>query len=275
MFVKLIKHEWDYMWKRLLLIAACIVVTTVLGCISFSGLMVMDSTNEFSPVGFLGIMGFVLYYGVMIVAAFAIMIISAIRMYKTLFGDEAYIIHTLPVSTRQVYWSKIIIHAVCEFAVSVLILISFNLVFGRLYAFEPEAVTNGFNGSVFGVLAAITGMSAAATTIVFTLLMLLSCVISVLEILACIVLGQYWKKHKIIGAIVSYLVLTFIMQVVSTVAVIPAIMGAGMGAMASPDLFMEEFMRSLLIIVYVITAIIGAASYFIADHGFTKKLNLV
>lgn len=267
----LIKHEWNYIWKKMLLFLAVIVVATIIGALSFGSLAQIESGDIGGII--LTICGFLSYYGMLITVSFGFLIILAVRFYKNVYGDEAYITHTLPATSRQIYVSKVLVSSVGMLVVSLGLLVSISFVMDSVVA---SVETASDSVSIFDIYEAI-GISGAGFIAIIVLMIIVSSFANVTMIYCSIVLGQNWKKHKIIGAIVWYVAITFALSIVGVICTAPLMMISSVGSLSSVITFdvSEGDVMSLVFLLSTITTLaVGLVTYFIADHGITKKLNL-
>lgn len=275
MLGKLIKHEWKYIWKKLVLLVLVMIAATVLGV--FASTMAA-SFNESAPdVGSIlffvfGLFGF---YGAMIVAVYGLLLISGIRFYKNIYGDEGYITNTLPVSARQLHIAKVIVYTICSLILTVIVMAGMIAVLDVILSsvLQPDA-SSMTSESLLEPL----GISGVGVTIVFILMVIVSSFTNTTSVFASVVWGQTWKRHKKLGAFISYLILTSISAAVGIIATLPSV---GVSVVKStqqynytasptpPDMLMQLF-----IITTVACLILGIVFYIITDRGMTKKLNL-
>ena len=114
MLGKLIKYEWKGLMKPL-----SILYIVLLGITILTGLLILTINPDYDDVAvgfsvlFTMLSVFIYYFGI-IVCALGTMLIIAIRFYKTCYTDEAYLTHTLPVSTKQLLAAKTISSVLCH-----------------------------------------------------------------------------------------------------------------------------------------------------------------
>ncbi len=279
MLKMLMKYEWKYIWKKLLLFAGILLFATLIG-----GLSTTQFDNLASPdqiLGFLGAMfGFMFYYTLLIGAVIGFSLIVGIRFYKVVFGDMGYVTNTLPVSARQIYASHLIVYGLCTFVISGLMELSimtvtntmFTNMFNELNASDAADVSYLHFGPAS--LAEVFGLSEFGAGILMTLLLIVGTISSLLMIYAAVVLGQNWKRHKVWGAVVSYIIIYSIMMVAAWIVTIPYMIHMFMNAASMGDTAMPVFGPSFWVICLALSAVFGIATFCIMDHGMTKKLNL-
>ena len=126
MLGKLLKHEWKSIWKIPVLLIGILMITAVIAGLTFA-LPIWESDWIGLPLS--GIMLLLLFYFAMIAASVGITVYMAVRCYKSMFTDEGYLTHTLPVSSRQILNCKVITMSVWTLITGIAIIISL-VVFG-------------------------------------------------------------------------------------------------------------------------------------------------
>lgn len=137
MLKKLFKYDWKSVSLLLFILHGILLFYTLIGRIgisiamsqSASHVITEDSAQVFGIVGMLYVLGFVLFIFAIMIATFVYL---AARMQKSLFSDEGYLTHTLPVSPGKLLFSKILVF--CTWSVldilcvtlSILILVTYK-----------------------------------------------------------------------------------------------------------------------------------------------------
>lgn len=218
---------------------------------------------------------FIISIFISILAMMALFILPIVRFYKNFVSGEGYLTFTLPVTTHQLLLSKLItggvtllVNVLVYFGGLVFLLSSFLGTFDDGDVFREiwnEIVNDLFSGSSKGSIALIV--------IVFILFFLVSLIWSQLMYYLSISLGQVLCKNKLLGAFVAYLVISFVVQIITFALVLIIALIAGFSGFVN-------FMNSGdgLIIIYGImgieSIILSIISYFIIHRCLTKKLNL-
>ncbi len=278
MLKMLMKYEWKYIWKKLLLFAGILVFATLIGSLSASQFYVDSSEQIFAFIG--AMCGFMFYYTVLIGAVIGFSLIVGIRFYKAVFGDMGYVTNTLPVSTRQIYAAHLIVYGLCTFVISGLMQLSIMMVTDSMFTnmFEPFVESGEADVSVFhfgpAAMAEMFGLGTVGTWLMILFMLIIGSLSSLLMIYAAIVLGQNWKRHKVWGAVVSYIILYSIMMVAAWIVMIPYMIHMIINAPAIADNAMPLFDGSFLWVCLGMTTVFGIVTFCIMDHGMTKKLNL-
>ena len=104
MLGKLMKYEWQSTWKLLLPANLLIVVMTFFACMTVRlRLMYVDNDG----IIFSAVMILVTYAGSMFVVMIGTAIYLIYRFYTSTYGDQGYLLHTLPVDKHHIIIAKV------------------------------------------------------------------------------------------------------------------------------------------------------------------------
>lgn len=266
MFGKLMKYELRYlirifgpMW--LLVIALC-----GLGRVSTPELFYFE-TESLSMLLMIAA----------IVAMVAMSVICSIvllqRFYKGMYGDEGYLMFTLPVTTGALINAKGLSAILMTIATGVIAILGWLLLFSHkeiwdsITMFGPEILDivefSGFEGAmlIFWTLVLIIASAAEA----------------IYSVYLAISVGQLWKKHPIAGAILAYYGMSMILSALQNFVLenfggnlYNAVKSAGW-VIGSSDL---EILILFFVILTVICLIMTALSFIGTKLLMDKKLNI-
>lgn len=153
----------------------------------------------------------ILAYFALIIGIIAVTVLIMIqRFYKSLLGDEGYLMFTLPVLPWQHIVSKLIaamVWTVASFSVTIgsIVIISGATKLWRLLMEVVNAFREYFGASLFFVL------PAAA---------LVSLVSGILMIYAAIALGHLFSRHKVLASFAMYCALHVVSQVITLIIIV-------------------------------------------------------
>lgn len=202
----------------------------------------------------------------LIAAVVTTVVLMILRFYRNLMTDEGYLMFTLPVSTTELIFSKLIVSIVWflgTFAVDALGL----LVTGRFGSYQ-----NAIRFQVtytFGM--PMTGAQSAGLIIEFVAFLLLCCVALCLMTYAAMAIGQSFKKNKGLMSVVFFFVLW-----IGTRIVLTLIFGAFYGP-ASSAVNTMTVLQALWTVLgcACVGALAFCAGFFFLTHGMLRKhLNL-
>ena len=265
MLGKLLKYEWKTSGKIFLGLNLYMIVITIMGFIMLS--LGLADANEKVATFITPILS-VCYVLSIFAISIAVCILILYRFFKSLYTDEGYLTHTLPIKPSTILLSKFIYGFLCTFVTSIIIMFSILLIF---IAAIPDTDLIATTQEAILTISKQTGMSVSGFIILSIVYLVLSIVSGLLCFYASISLGQLFKKHKLIGSFVWYGVFYIIGQIFSTIYLI--IMG-----FTSLDLTNEitantfvDRMLSTSLVFAIISCIIY---WFISNYIISKKLNL-
>ncbi|MDE7324413.1 MAG: hypothetical protein K2N73_17205 [Lachnospiraceae bacterium] len=291
MLGKLFKYEWKGFRFPMLIMLIVLAGTTVLTCSVIITINPRyDETFTWYSVMALMLSVFLYYFGI-IGCSLGVLLIIAIRFYKTCYTDQGYLTHTLPVSTQKILNVKIISSAA---AVLLLILavagslfiiahVGINHILTILIAEShgtlediAEARRVFFNemSTVLTEFEDELGISLGMYLVYMVVYFLIAVIANVVTILGCVSLGQLYTKHRIIGAIIAYFVVQFILKMLGYFASMPMY-----AKLMRVDSYYEEYTAfgiasPTMNLALLFSVIMAVVMYFINLHMMTKKLNL-
>ncbi len=197
MLGKLMKYEWKATWKLLLAANLLTVVMTILA----AGMVhVMESSNDYGMMDFVAVMVILTY----VASMFAVYVGTAIflihRFYTSTYGDQGYLLHTLPVDTHHIIIAKTLVSAIWVGISVALIYLSVIV----LFASSEDVFLSMMEGMV-DTIEYLSGEKITAFTMIMTLVAgIFSMFARVLKIGACISLGQLSSNHKLMVSFAWY-----------------------------------------------------------------------
>lgn len=280
------KYEWKSLYKIECIILALVFSVTLLGAIMlhvpivrgiFDGDMdIPDTMMFFFVMSFVS--SVVMYIIVLVGASYGSVIYQSVHFYKSMYSDEGYLTHTLPVSAHELLGSKVIINAIWSLIVSVSIMASVViLVFSLMHAIDPQELYGEVTVEMAEAFSDVL-LENDAFTLAHLLLYLILAVIggpiaSICTLFGSVTIGQLAKKMRALFGIIAYFVIAFASNIISSVVkLIGTIIILGLDEFGSYSYHLEQFFsRDVQIIV---SLAVGVALYFVSHHIITKKLNL-
>lgn len=274
MLGKVMKHEVADTGKVMLPLALALLGCGLLGTIV---LRTLHFDDEFGPLIFAGV--YILYVLAGMALTVAALVYLCVRFYKSMFGSESYLTHTLPVSGNVLFHGKLLVAAGWQF-------INFLLVFGMAFVMGfalgynvggsgPESMEMKEFVQEFSTVMGFEGTGFVLGIIGF---MLLSAFAGLIAVYACMAVGQLFEKHKILAFAVSYVILYLVEQVVATVTMVVTttsgeLVTAAQSLESSNTTFMDLYgtmMSSTLVESLIFTIICYLTALYICN----KKLNI-
>ena len=290
MLGKLLKHEWKSTWKVGCLMLLGLVLVTFFGWLSFQAPMWRSIANSsrYRGISIWDLMSFgtlFLYIILLIGINYGILIYLAVHFYRTMYTDQGYLTHTLPVSKHQLLVSKILNSGLWMLIVFLGMYLSlFALGASMIGAFIPEGYTWQDiwyeMGPVWDMLDDIFregfGMGAGGYFVLLLLTSLISPFCSMINIFGAISIGQLFSKHRVLMAIVSYIgiavvnsIIGSIIQSINSVSQFDRMMNDAMANAAAGRYFNITMFSNL--VLSVLEAVI---LYFVSYYVTSRKLNM-
>ena len=269
MLGKLLKHEWKEVSVIPGILSVVLLVLSVIAGFSFLG--IREGIADVSR--FMTVILWLLFYFALIAASIGITIYLAVHFYKTMYTDEGYLTHTLPVSGRELLWSKLIQTVIWSFMTIVVILLAI-LIFGgmgALFASKEGMVSMAEIRDDIHVLIEQLRLMGGGSMTAFILSMIYIMVVGIFNgpmmLAGSIAIGQLVGKHRILGSIGAYFGIMTIFQIASQVVFLPMMLGFE-GDNPLPLLTGAYFGIGTLSLVVTVLL------YFVTEYLVTKKLNL-
>lgn len=269
MLGKLIKYEFKYTSKTMLITYAALAVATLMGSLAFLKEHGTVTDGSFSEI--INIVLLVLY----IIAIISIYCVDFIYLcyqyYKTMYSSQGYLTHTLPVSPAAVLGAKIAVFFVWMLLTSLLSVLSVVILLqvgsrGEFFHALDDIVWSSFSASVNEIF----GMSAGVMLTLFCVISLLGIPLYILWITASMAIGQLFHKNRTAACILAAFCFYMANQILNTVFL--AVSGYSTG------LFLEgeaaSFMHTIIGGSIVMTILFIVVLYGICLTVNKRKLNL-
>lgn len=216
MLGKLLKYEFKNTYKLMFIIYGIMAFVTILGCIAmYSNSDPAGMTNQIQEIFFTAAMVFY------VLGVFALFVVSYVYMcvhfYKTMYSDQGYLTHTLPVGQMSTFNVKLFV-SFCWLMLSLIILFLSIIFLGcaanRGFSFDSDfymAMADFKN--LFGI--------PFHTFIIYMILsMIISCLQYLLMVFASGSIGQLFTKHKIAASIGAGIVFYMLGQIAASILMV-------------------------------------------------------
>ena len=271
MLGKLIKHEFRATLRTMLPVLCVVLVLSLLAGLSLP--LFMHTDISFVRI-FLALLFASIYTGIVALVVVALVVMIN-RFYKNVLCEEGYLTMTLPVSTHEIIWSKLIVSFVWFFVTALVVILSLYLTVFNLFridipylfnSFPPFRETleefysfSGFNGSTLPVfLLEAVGFS------------FLAAIVTCLHFYAAMSIGHGFKNKKILMSVVAFIGINFIFKLLSLYVIsftIPA-------EEAYYETRLCTELTRLVLSGMAFKAIEGFTLYFVTFFNLKKRLNL-
>ena len=279
MLKKVLKYEWISTGRILVILHIALAIVTLLGNIEvgylkskIGYLSVNGGTVQMEgALGALTVAGIVAYILIVFAAVVGTMVYLIVRYYKSMYTDEGYLTHTLPVQTHTIMLGKMIV-AVCWMMIDgiAVVLSAWSIIsrgIGIRFAEVWSEITNALSQ------AGIRNMLWAF--IVLAVIDIILCTLSRWEqVTASFALGQLSNDHKILMSVASYIGLNIVLQIIGFIFGINTsklFFGIEMGGINQEP---AQVVMKMMIMMAVYSAIITAVFYIISYFITKKKLNI-
>lgn len=278
MLIKLMKYEWKASWKVCAIINFFTVFATILGAFAMNSLQ--NGVLHKDRFSYIAVVLFIFYYMSIIGVSFSMSIYVGVRFYRNLYTDEGYLMHTLPVTKRQLVLSKLLIHTVCMMITQILLVFSICVTMFPLMALlldEPE-----LSSPMVLLMQSVReatgtmGISLPAFFLCIAIATLIGQVSGILSIYCAISLGQTFHRHKVMGSILCYIGIYCLIQTLTTILTMPQMYTHISQTESAPFVnpHVPVYLYSILLSVSVESLFIGIACYILTLYLMNKRLNL-
>lgn len=259
MFKKLFTYEFQSVGKWYLgIYIAAVVLSAVLGFWLQALALRTQAGNTEPGGGEMVLLGTsFMTFGILIAALFLSTFVLVInRFRKNVYGRQGYLTMTLPVSSHQIILSKLLASIVWYILAGITCLLSIGIILAVILAASEEAIMPEIQ----------TFVQAIDWTVLFSQIVyyLIEITTGILLIYFSISVGQLFKDHRFLFAILTYIGILIVTGVFSTFFVL-----SNLGTAYSTPFSL--YPSPVLALVNIILAF---AYYFGTHFIMTKKLNL-
>ena len=276
MLGKLMKQEWLSTWKiPTVLIGVVFAAATIFGL--FCASPVWDLMDWWgADVIFSATI--LLFYGALMCCGVGTSIYLAVRYYRSMYSNEGYLTHTLPVTPNQLLLSKMINFSIWEL-LSVICIV-FNIMLFAAFIVLREVGYRSLFESFQEVLMEMQDIlnSEYATgwelfMVLTIILILVGTVSKSLLYMGSVNIGQLWARPRVAGAILVYVGVTGAVQIVTQAAMIIFMTSAEQIGLLQDDYFFS-FLNQVMAVSLLMQLVIGVVMYVGSLLILKKKVNL-
>ena len=290
MLGKLFKYEFRAVGKTcgfLLIVAFCV---TILGAVYLLSPLFEGIVNPKGQMGemgpglsvisvILGILGLLSYAVMLIAISFGFTLWLSLRFYRSMYSDQGYLTHTLPVKPVHVLVAKVVTGGLCMLILSIALyaMVLFLVLLGaaKVLDLSMGELLHSFQVNVkffLDVIKEQAGISFTGSGVIFLISLFLTPFTTVSIIFGSLTLGQYSWKNKGLMGIIAYLIVRVAMKFVS------GIVGLAMTVLqiSQPVGFASSVMRAngSSLGTLAINLIFAVALFFWSIHVVQNRLNL-
>lgn len=283
MLGKLLKHDFKSTGKVLIPLNLLLVIVTIIGSVLL-GTKILQR-DEMLPLAIILLFTYIL-------VLFAISIITSIFLvvsyYRNMFSSQGYLTFTLPASTWSIFNSKVITGFCWILVTTLLTFLSAITLIGSACGFENLGSvisvvfsTDLSSGSVNGAtVLAMIGYTPMQFLLLMILMFLAACFYTISVCYGSVTIGQLYAKHKVVGAILAYVVIYFLVQIITSTFMM---LNSFRSMFAETDIYASEtgvadmiqsIYKPLFPTMILIYLVIGTACYVASVIILKKKVNL-
>lgn len=273
MFGKLMNYELKYLLRTFapmwaVVLALCTMTRVTMGPKLEEGQMYIEGAEAVLPAVLVVITVFAIMT-MMIVA----MVVLLQRFYKGIFGDEGYLMFTLPVTTGQ------LIHGKGLSAVLMLIVTGAVTVLGVLIVSAYDVLWDEVM-RMFGMISYdydLTAGSIAMWCFWFIAAAIASAAESIYMIYLAITLGQMWRKHPVAGGVVAFYGISLVLSGIGAAFIrifggsIEELLSNAVWAMEGGDMLQ---LSAVVIFQILQSAVLVGIFFLITKLVLDKRLNI-
>lgn len=263
---KLLKYDFQAIFKYFLPMSIFILIYSCIGTLLFK----VGDSETFSQNTLLNIFSaFVIGVYVLSIIAYSIVtqVLIVVNFYKSMVTDTGYLTHTLPVKKSSILLSKLI-------SGCVVLLISYAVLISCI-AIMVDLPSNliTYRKEIAAALEIGNETLGTSSIIRFVLTLIFSAVIGTIQSLSMyfvsVAFGQLMNRHKAVGSLAAFFVLSFALQIFSSV-----LSFMFQGVFENMDTFSLSRISNLVfggtLGMLVISILMLIATHYI----FSRKLNL-
>lgn len=271
MLGKLIKNEFKATYKMFVMLFCSLLVLTLLTrfCIYIP--------FENTVFKIMTVILTVVYVVAMAFMSLLSLVLVIKRFYQNMLRDQGYLSHTLPVKMWQHLVARVITYSVWIMSSILAMLLSLFLFFVG----KPK-FTRGMNKFIKEFKDMMSYPKMSIVLVLLVLLIIAQIFVNVLNFMASLSLGQIFVKHKILGSIVFYFLLSYVMGfITSLIMMVVPDLTTKMDNIENEITGVKQMVNTIAnpmigyFLIMLLLQIFMAVVYFvISNYMLSKKLNL-
>ncbi|WP_346876880.1 ABC transporter permease [Clostridium sp. UBA5712] len=255
MLRKLIKYEFKATGRIMLPLYGALLGFSIINKI-FIGTNMAEVNMDFLG-GIPAIITMIGYFVTMVAVFVGTLFITVQRFYKNLFGDEGYLMNTIPVKSSQNIVNKLVVSMVW-------IIISGFIAATSIFvmAYEPGVLKEAIRE--FKNIYSEIGLNIFGI-IEFTIFGIVSLTHQIMMLYASLSIGQLFKSKKLLGGFAGFMILSIAQQ---------SIIGIGMTILVASDSFIYLSAHYAILCGIIVCLIFFTILFCITNYIMKNKLNL-
>ncbi len=278
MLGKLIKHEWKDTYKIGCLLLFIVALVTLFGWLAFQTPMwqsLAEGGSRFSWVDIFSILTLIMYVMMLTGINYGLMIYLGVHFYQTMYTDQGYLVHTLPVTKHQILFSKILISGLWIFLVMLTVYLSVGILgvsmISRIlpggYSLSSIWREIGMDlGTFIDLLGEELNFDIIRWLVIVLLMSLVSPFVTVTILFGAISIGQLFGKHRVLMAILCYIGIMVAVNIVTGIirsfATVSGLQSFG------------NYVNTTMDSTFIINLLLAVGLYFVSWHVTNNRLNM-
>ncbi len=295
MLGKVLKNEWKSTYKVGCLMLILLAGITFLGWLAFRSPMWWELSNDnfyygetfgMSILNLVSVFTLLFYFIMLVVVPVGIVIYLGVHFYRTMYTDEGYLTHTLPVTEGRLLFAKTLISGVWVLIISLGVILSvFAILLFMVDAMLPagyslgeffrefQEVYDAEFAEMVSMLETVFGMDFNGYMIYTVITLLLGSFTSVMTLFGAISLGQLFTRHRVLMAIVSYIGIQIASGILNSVLQ-GIVTGIFINNASESATVVGGYINASMIISEVLSVILAGLLYLASWLVNIKRLNL-
>lgn len=286
MLGKLIKYEWKSTYKVGLILLFATGMATLMGFLTFQAPMWRNlggrsTYSSFDAMGgamldIVSMFSFMLYLMLLMGAIYAAFIYFVVHFYKSMYTDQGYLLHTLPVGKNEILVSKILVSSIWLYLVYIATTVSIIIFVVSMVSSISGESFSSVVGAIPDFFGEINYWFSDITDIVvwYCVIALVTLILGVpsaiIVFYGAVSFGQLFSKHRVLMAIVGYVAVMVIRGIVGAVLQVVFTFGT---AVIDDGEFMGTMYASLFSTL-VLNLLLAVGGYLLSYYVTAKKLNM-
>lgn len=288
MLKKLIKHEWKSTSKIgvvLLLVIAGMTLFGTLGVVLpvnyIQSHRLADGDEMATYLLTMTIfMSVVLYIITFVGVTYGMTIYQGVHFYKTMYSEEGYLTHTLPVTPRQLLVSKTLVAGIWYLLVGLGIILSIGILLGTLFVslidFDTVRQMRMMESEMREMLQSLRASTSYAlihAAIYIIMAVIITPFSTMMMLFGSLTVGQLSRKYRAFIGILVYIGVVFVNSILGNI--IRGVFSV-LGMLAEDNSGLASFLITFgpYDTILLLNAGLAVAFYFISQYILKKKLNL-
>ncbi len=255
MLRKLIKYEFKATGRIMLPLYGALLGFSIINKI-FIGTNMAEVNMDFLG-GIPAIITMIGYFVTMVAVFVGTLFITVQRFYKNLFGDEGYLMNTIPVKSSQNIVNKLVVSMVWTIISGFIAATSIFVM-----AYEPGVLKEAIRE--FKNIYSEIGLNIFGI-IEFAIFGIVSLAHQIMMLYASLSIGQLFKSKKLLGGFAGFMILSIAQQ---------SIIGIGMTILVASDSFIYLSAHYAILCGIIVCLIFFTILFCITNYIMKNKLNL-